>query len=71
MAFNKISLALLTITASWALGAFQPILFHGTSVVLLPSNENSSPANSTVLAANFFCYLADEGYFSFGWYILF
>jgi hypothetical protein len=47
--------------------AVEPILFHGTSVVIIPSNETSAPENSTVLAANFFCYMGDKGYFSFGW----
>ncbi|KAK0664511.1 hypothetical protein QBC41DRAFT_306511 [Cercophora samala] len=46
-----------------------PVLFHGTSVVIIPSSETSSPANSTVRAANFFCYMAEEGYFSFGWWV--
>jgi hypothetical protein len=47
--------------------AAQPVLFHGTSVVIIPSNETSAPGNSTILAANFFCYMGEKGYFSFGW----
>ncbi|KAL9035045.1 MAG: hypothetical protein Q9180_005068 [Flavoplaca navasiana] len=43
------------------------LLFHGTSVVIFPSHETPSPANSTLQAANFFCYMTDQGYFSFGW----
>lgn len=46
-------------------------LFHGTTAVIMPSNETFSPAGSTILAANFFCYMTDVGYFSFGWYALF
>jgi len=56
-------------SASTAPTQQQPALFHGTSVVILPSNETSSPVNSTVRAANFFCYMAEEGYFSFGWWV--
>ncbi|EPE24599.1 hypothetical protein GLAREA_08452 [Glarea lozoyensis ATCC 20868] len=49
--------------------AAPPGLFHGTSVVIIPSNETSDPGNSTILAANFFCYMGEKGYFSFGWWI--
>ena len=66
---SVLRLALLA-TAASASTADQPALFHGTSVVIIPSNETSSPVNSTVRAANFFCYMAEEGYFSFGWLVL-
>lgn len=57
----------LAAAASAVVSAEQPVLFHGTSIVILPTNGTSSPANSTLKAANFYCYMADQGYFSFGW----
>ncbi|THV49682.1 hypothetical protein BGAL_0184g00240 [Botrytis galanthina] len=59
------SFVLLVGTAATA----QSVLFHGTSVVIIPSNQTSAPGNSTLLAANFFCYMGTRGYFSFGWYV--
>ncbi|KAI5919277.1 hypothetical protein F4810DRAFT_511249 [Camillea tinctor] len=46
-----------------------PGLFHGTSVVILPDSESPSPTKSSLRAANFFCYMTDQGYFSFGWWV--
>ncbi|KAK4098327.1 hypothetical protein N658DRAFT_225247 [Parathielavia hyrcaniae] len=70
MALLGALLSLLTLwPATFAASAQQPVLFHGTSVIIIPSNETSSPANSTLLAANFFCYMGDQGYFSFGWWV--
>ncbi|KAI0597591.1 hypothetical protein F4775DRAFT_602604 [Biscogniauxia sp. FL1348] len=46
-----------------------PALFHGTSVVILPDSESPSPTKSRLSAANFFCYMTDRGYFSFGWWV--
>ncbi|KAK3290155.1 uncharacterized protein B0H64DRAFT_453125 [Chaetomium fimeti] len=55
--------------AATVASAEQPVLFHGTSVVILPSNGTSSPSKSTLKAANFYCYMTDQGYFSFGWWV--
>jgi len=66
----KLLLSLLVFTTTWATPT-QPVLFHGTSLVILLSNSSSSPADSTILAANFFCYMVDNGYLSFGWYLPF
>ncbi|KAK4205031.1 hypothetical protein QBC40DRAFT_65403 [Triangularia verruculosa] len=66
---TSLTLTLLAVAAGFVSAQQQPALFHGTSVVILPSNETSSPVNSTVRAANFFCYMAEEGYFSFGWWV--
>ncbi|KAI1485989.1 hypothetical protein F5X96DRAFT_689523 [Biscogniauxia mediterranea] len=51
------------------LSAPPPALFHGTSVVILPDGESPSPTKSSLRAANFFCYMTDKGYFSFGWWV--
>ncbi|KAH6628921.1 hypothetical protein F5144DRAFT_328973 [Chaetomium tenue] len=59
----------LAAAVSTVVSAEQPVLFHGTSIVILPANGTSSPANSTLKAANFYCYMADQGYFSFGWWV--
>lgn len=61
------ALVALAASAAALVSAEKPVLFHGTSIVIIPSSETSSPANSTLRAANFYCYMADQGYFSFGW----
>jgi len=76
MAFIKQLIAFLAISvismipSTSASSAQQPALFHGTSVGIVPGDDTSSLANITVLGANFFCYMAEQGYFSFGWYLL-
>jgi len=75
MASLKLLLSLLVFTTTWATPT-QPVLFHGTSLVILPptvlgNGEFGRIADSTVLAANFFCYMVDNGYLSFGWYLPF
>ncbi|KAL2147937.1 hypothetical protein VTI28DRAFT_3415 [Corynascus sepedonium] len=57
------------IPSTSASSAQQPALFHGTSVGIVPGDDTSSLANITVLGANFFCYMAEQGYFSFGWWV--
>ncbi|KAF1846588.1 uncharacterized protein K460DRAFT_395950 [Cucurbitaria berberidis CBS 394.84] len=46
-----------------------PQIFHGTSVIIQPSTGATSPANSTITTANFFCYMTNQGYISFGWWV--
>lgn len=45
----------------------QHLIFHGTSVVILPPDGDTSPKNSDFLTSNFFSYSAPEGYVSYGW----
>ncbi|KAI8962425.1 hypothetical protein F5Y11DRAFT_194135 [Daldinia sp. FL1419] len=65
----KLYYYLLLLTSAAYAQAVSASLFHGTSVVIRPNSEAPSPANSTILAANFFCYMSNEGYFSFGWWV--
>ncbi|KAI0836784.1 hypothetical protein F5Y06DRAFT_273357 [Hypoxylon sp. FL0890] len=68
MDYQKMLLVLFTlIAAAWATAS--PMLFRGTSIVTLP-DETSSLNSNTTLAASFFCYMTEKGYFSFGWWTL-
>ncbi|KAI1140224.1 hypothetical protein F5Y05DRAFT_310022 [Hypoxylon sp. FL0543] len=67
MDYQVILLALFTLIAA-ARATASPVLFRGTSVITLPNK--TPPLNSnTTHAATFFCYMAENGYFSFGWWI--
>ncbi|KAK5999260.1 hypothetical protein PT974_01653 [Cladobotryum mycophilum] len=44
-------------------------LFQGNSIVIQPHNTSHHPADATIWAANFYCYMTEKGYFSFGWWL--
>lgn len=56
----------LTLLIAQSAGA-QHLVFHGTSVVILPPDGDTSLKNSGFLTSNFFSYAAPEGYVSYGW----
>ncbi|KAI2625602.1 hypothetical protein GGR54DRAFT_592334 [Hypoxylon sp. NC1633] len=52
------------IAVAWA-AAHRPVIFHGTAVLVPQGNK----AASTKREAEFFSYMTDKGYFSFGWWL--
>jgi len=44
-------------------------IFQGNSIMIIPSNTSTYPGDASFTASNFYCYVADEGYLSFGWYV--
>ncbi|KAI0137846.1 hypothetical protein F4776DRAFT_663420 [Hypoxylon sp. NC0597] len=67
MGYQKMLLALFTLAAATQATA-SPVLFHGTSVVILPS-ETSSLNDNTLRATEFFSYMTETGYLNFGWWV--
>ncbi|KAI2469424.1 hypothetical protein F4781DRAFT_431308 [Annulohypoxylon bovei var. microspora] len=71
MEYQALLLALFTfIGAVRTAGSSQPVIIHGTSVLTLPSNNAPSSIGSTKRAANFYSYITEKAYFSFGWWVL-
>ncbi|KAI1211596.1 uncharacterized protein F4807DRAFT_395845 [Annulohypoxylon truncatum] len=70
MEYQMLLFALFTfVGAVWAATSTYPVIFHGTFVFTLPSEDVSSPASDTKRATDSFSYMTDKGYFSFGWWI--
>ncbi|KAI1442946.1 hypothetical protein F5Y02DRAFT_395011 [Annulohypoxylon stygium] len=57
------------LSAVWAAGSTHPVIFHGTSVFTIPSDDVSPLVSDAKRATNFFSYMTEEGYFSFGWWV--
>ncbi|KAI2627346.1 hypothetical protein GGS26DRAFT_137709 [Hypomontagnella submonticulosa] len=64
---NFLLVVLVFIATTWAAALANPVLFHGTSTFIFPRSNVSS--NSTY-TADFFCYMTERGYLSFGWWML-
>ncbi|KAI0885795.1 uncharacterized protein GGS22DRAFT_188083 [Annulohypoxylon maeteangense] len=70
MEYQTLLLALFTlISAVWATASTHPVIFHGTSVLTFPSDDVSSSVSHTKRATEFFSYMTEKGYFSFGWWV--
>ncbi|KAM7189010.1 hypothetical protein V8F20_010313 [Naviculisporaceae sp. PSN 640] len=71
----------LAIFSATSASAQHPVIFHGTSVIISPGSGSGSKSSShetpvsssgsgpSLRAANFFCYMTEEAYFSFGWWV--
>ncbi|OTA70043.1 hypothetical protein K449DRAFT_417883 [Hypoxylon sp. EC38] len=67
MGYQKMLLAVFTLVAATCTTA-SPVLFHGTSLFILP-NETSSLNENTTRATDFFSYMTETGYLNFGWWV--
>lgn len=69
MDWQKLLLALFTVVATVRAAPFmRPVLFHATSVV--ETSSNGAWADHTICPADYFSYMTEKGFFSFGWYVL-
>ncbi|KAI1806761.1 hypothetical protein F4811DRAFT_100844 [Daldinia bambusicola] len=64
---QNLILALFTVTATVQAAPFvQPVLYHATSVV--EASNTGAWADHTICPADYFSYVTDKGFFSFGWW---
>ncbi|KAI1649190.1 uncharacterized protein F4817DRAFT_332088 [Daldinia loculata] len=67
MDWQKLLLALFTVVATVRAAPFmRPVLFHATSVV--ETSSNGAWADHTICPADYFSYMTEKGFFSFGWW---
>ncbi|KAI0108421.1 hypothetical protein F4814DRAFT_427906 [Daldinia grandis] len=67
MDYRKLSLTLFAVVATVRAAPFvQPVLFHATSVV--ETSSNGAWADYTICPADYFSYMTEKGFFSFGWW---